>query len=791
MDTPIAHPEPTPPERRRRGPFAWALDLFSSVWLGVSVITVLFFYCSIGSAKPTIRQSSWAEMTEFEWFHWWPFNVLVLLLCLNLTVVTVRRIPFRLVNLGVWAIHGGIITLCLGSYLYFGTKIEGDTPVFRRRVSITLPGMVEPVTMVAVPGSQAFAVSGSDRWRFEVQSTNSDWPILSEPHKGERTYAVNVLVTPPTGEPFIRQLLDGFPQYTEDVIPGKGRAIKSIGRKLVREELSLTLEYEPQKYFHVMDTWALFSRRAGETAWVQRPIRGLPRYHDRIASREQVFTDANHAIAIQPIDLEVDASPEGDALGSATVRVTGYLTYARMQRRWRDGGAQPNPVLRLSILADGAPAASHQLVAFDRQRNHSEDGIVEFRWLKAFSQVDALPMDAAAVLHISVPGKKATQAVPLNRQTVVGPTGVFTPIEGTEFSYRIRAVQDNLVLPGAGRMVSVAMVDVRTPEGRFTRMVADQPGMTRDMPGESADPHAPTVRTPKESDPRVVMTYQPASAPIIFAAYPGGLFLVINGPAGRVLGRDVLPGQVVEVDQGIQVRVDELLTHAFTEVKPYIVPESARRKGAGAFFSMIRLEVDSGRGTESLWLPFNRYAFPNAQYSYGGAYQPRPIRLSDGSDVEVLFSRQRRLLPSPIALERFSLDTHVGGFSGNAITIRNYISELRFLDDAGWTEPTAIQVNDPTEHGGYWYFQSNWDKPAAGGPGSGMNFTGLGVGNRNGVYIQLAGCCLSVLGMLFAFYVKPVIQRRRYDRSRGKLAGAARPGDTRITEQAPPETVEV
>ena len=42
-----------------------------------------------------------------------------------------------------------------------------------------------------------------------------------------------------------------------------------------------------------------------------------------------------------------------------------------------------------------------------------------------------------------------------------------------------------------------------------------------------------------------------------------------------------------------------------------------------------------------------------------------------------------------------------------------------------------------------------------------MNYTGLGIGNRNGVYIQLAGCCLMVTGMIFAFYVKPVIKRRR------------------------------
>lgn len=50
-----------------------------------------------------------------------------------------------------------------------------------------------------------------------------------------------------------------------------------------------------------------------------------------------------------------------------------------------------------------------------------------------------------------------------------------------------------------------------------------------------------------------------------------------------------------------------------------------------------------------------------------------------------------------------------------------------------------------------------------------MNYTGLGVGNRNGVHVQLAGCCLAVTGMLFAFYVKPILKRRRYEHLAGKL----------------------
>ena len=315
------------------------------------------------------------------------------------------------------------------------------------------------------------------------------------------------------------------------------------------------------------------------------------------------------------------------------------------------------------------------------------------------------------------------------------------------------------------------MVEIQTPEGLFTRMVADQPEMTRDMHGGSADPHAPTARRAKEADPRVLMTYQPRSAPLILAAHPEGLHFVYNGRDGQRIRREVQPGDTVELAHGLSVRIEALLRHAVVELKPRVVPPPARRKNVGESLAMIRLEVDTGSGIQTKWLPFNRYVLPNSQYTYQGrfAHASRRFRLDDGSSVDVMFSRERRKLPAPITLEDFELDTHIGGYSGQVSTIRNYVSRLRFLDQGQWTEPTAIEVNAPMEYAGYWYFQSTWDRPSPGDPNGGMNYTGLGVGNRNGVYVQLMGCCIAVTGMIFAFYVKPIIQRQRRRQSRAKI----------------------
>ncbi len=125
-------------------------------------------------------------------------------------------------------------------------------------------------------------------------------------------------------------------------------------------------------------------------------------------------------------------------------------------------------------------------------------------------------------------------------------------------------------------------------------------------------------------------------------------------------------------------------------------------------------------------------------------------------------------------------------------TIRNYVSRLRFYDDGRWTDKAeAIAVNSPTEYGGYWYFQSMWDKPPPNSASAGMNYTGLGIGNHRGVYVQLTGCCLAVIGMIFAFYVKPVLVRRRAEQARGKVRG--RPESLQTANAAIPteELVEI
>jgi len=751
------------------------LGLFSSVWFGIVIMTLIFVYASLGSAYPPLRQHWWLEMTEFEFFHWWPFDLLIGLLVANLVVTTVRRIRFNRINAGVWMIHTGIVTLALGSVYYFGTKLEGDTPIFRRQAVIRVPGQVEPVRMLIRPGNHAMAGAGDNAYHFEVVNIQPEYGLRSAGHEGEQAYSVQISVQTPTQQ-FIRQVLAGYPEFTEDVIPGKGRAVKETGKALLDETLDIQLEYAPQDEFFLMDSAALYVRPRGSSEWKQRPIEDLPHYHERIASRGEVWMPPGENIPIRPIDLTVPPGPDGDdPLAGYNVHVTGFLRYAFESERWLPGGDRLNPVCRLRLEADVGQPRDYELVAFDPQAGQAEDGHLVFRWVESEEEAKAAAAATSeSVLSIRVPDKSVTLAVPIAAPEADEKERPHQPIEGTEYAYRVQNVFNHLAIPSGrlkDRTVSVAVVDIRKGEREFTRWVADIPEATRDI---TADTHEAT-----EMDTGITLTYQPGNPAVLTVLAgpdPLGVRFLHRLDDGTLADRVVKLGERVALAEGIRATVQELIPQARREVRPAIVPEHERDRDARQSFSMIQVEVSRSDWSTDLWLPFNHYALPDGQYGVPGriAYQPKTIRLPDGRRVELLFSRQRRPLPNPVVLERFTLDTFQGGLSGSNGNVRDYISQLRFSDGSGgWSQPVEMRSNRPATNGGFWFFQSTWDPPSQ--SSAGMNYTGAGVGNRNGVYVQLAGCCLAVTGMIYAFYFKPVLIRRRQKAARAFARAEGRP----------------
>jgi hypothetical protein len=863
-----------------RGPITAILDLFSSVWLGVALMVVIFLYGSLGSAWVPMRESF--EKTEMEWFSWWPFNLMIALFCTNLTVVTLRRIPLRVTTAGVWMIHIGILILCGGSVYYFGTKMEGISPVYRRLVTVRTASGV-PMTMPALPGkmmtvptddgvyrlqvidsdpnwetrgpdgttttsykvtlavaapqitfrraivagppdtvqdytpaqrqllisppgaksptrlrvsngaeTQVEGLGGS--YRIRVQSINPNWPLLTGEDRGKSTEAITVSVESPTTV-FSRQLLVGYPQYTEDIIPGKGRAIKTIGSKLVDETLKIDLQvqrrttltasplpddvkieldFAPQEWVHLNETAAIMIRPVGETKWRERAIEGLPHYGDYVSNLSGVWPPGDTPLAPRPLQISVPAEDPEDPCPKLSIEVTDYLRYAEERQNWVNSNANLNPVAQLLFDGGDGRKQTVDLVAFDLQRQ-SMEGQVVFRWVHDQDDYAAVHQqlisngNGSAYLNVEVPDQNISMRSPIPTPTADGAPPPFEEVPGTEFSFRLRRKIDHFSAPN-GSVVSVAIVEIKTPQGIINRWVADDPALTRDQGPSDGDAQfvAP--------DGRVNIFYHPPSmtVPLVtVVAGPSevGMHVYQRGPTGPVHSKTKV-GQRLLLDDKLAMTIQHIYKNAMLEQRPMIEPRKSRNRNAGKLLSMIQVTLRQGAWTQAQWLPFNKYALPNERFAVdnrGLRFEPRGITLPDGREIELMFSRERFRLEHPVALQDFTLLTHQGGLIGNA-NVRDYISQLRFREGDSWSEPRPMQLNKPAQHRDLWFFQSEWDPP--GRDYAGMNYTGCGIANRNGVHIQLLGTCIAVLGMMYAFYLKPFILRRRRQQVYGELAEA-------------------
>lgn len=87
----------------------------------------------------TLRRLPGFELTETQFYAWWPMRLALVLFVINLIVATIRRIEFTFKNLGVLMVHTGIVIIALGSVFYQKFKLEGDTLLPAGNVSMPGP----------------------------------------------------------------------------------------------------------------------------------------------------------------------------------------------------------------------------------------------------------------------------------------------------------------------------------------------------------------------------------------------------------------------------------------------------------------------------------------------------------------------------------------------------------------------------------------------------------------------------------------------------------------------------
>ena len=342
----------------------------------------------------------------------------------------------------------------------------------------------------------------------------------------------------------------------------------------------------------------------------------------------------------------------------------------------------------------------------------------------------------------------------------------------------LQSVSDDLVV--GGERISVAVVGLQQGEDEWVRWIFDDPTLTRDLDAQGQ----PIEGGLRQAD--IVTEYRPGSeSSVRLVAGPGeeDLRLLIPGEDGGLV-QDVRSGSWVDLGAGLQLRVVRYALRSQAERRPLVIPQDQRDRDVGFLASTVRVTCPEGvirrRGLKDPWLLYHLYAFDGeVDLPRRYRFEPSELVMNDGRRFELLYSRRRMKMPASVVLDDFEVRSRIGGFTGETSSIRDWTSQLRFVKAGGGvSDPYRVHMNNPAEHQGLWYFQSQWDPPDPARredevDSLGLNHTVLGVANRKGVYVQLLGTILTVIGLVYAFYVKPVIKRRRLEAAKAAAGGQA------------------
>jgi hypothetical protein len=225
---------------------------------------------------------------------------------------------------------------------------------------------------------------------------------------------------------------------------------------------------------------------------------------------------------------------------------------------------------------------------------------------------------------------------------------------------------------------------------------------------------------------------------------------------------------IVDLSKGgvIQLSLDgqevatfvRLRTHFRVETRVVPVPTERQNKdqGESGAKQVAVVRVKCGDWSQDVACPCDLYAAPDPMvlepmipWSMGVVQIP-----GASAALQLQLGFTCRPMPVALKLQKFEMVPYAGGLVGGSGMFRDFRSTMEMTDPDGRTETAVASLNEPTyyNHGAWIFFQSGYDP-------DGQSST-IGVGNRPGVTVMLLGCVMIVGGVLYAFYVKPIVIRR-------------------------------
>ncbi len=729
----------------------------------------------------TLRRMPGLEMSELEFYSWWPLRVILLTFVLNMVVATLRRIEFTFPNIGVLTVHSGIVVIALGSIYYAAGKQEGD--VLLRAGPPDATGRITP---------------GPTETGFYDNTDVVLW-------LGQGSGARGLEQRP------IRHL----PRYNDYGLNVLG--VAEMADEAAAHDRGRTLEIP-----------------------VERPGSAGPSWIGRMVRRALGESDAD-AAKTRPPGAVVDDDLEFTVVGYASYA---DLERRWVASEAVPTGERPNPMRRVELLSSlpgpdagpGEPAAESVIAAsrflpeMPAERLRLIEDAIAIEYTRAMPEsrwrdlTERLPGNALHGLVVEVPDANGG----------AGYRGVFaagsgTRIEVGETGYIIE-VEDLLPRPPLpiitagyrGAESSVAVVRVTPPEGvgdgPFTRYVYHRfPEINQDMLLERLTPQGMPTR--KDADPAIRIGYLDASMVQVYLdELPPEAGASAEGEPGvraivRLPGRDAVVterldrGERLAIAPMVGLRLGERWAHATSVEAPRVVPERERENQFIGVHQRAAIAVRVGRKgdptgwSETVWVPFSQYLGVDPGLV-------RTVRVPDGREVTVAFGRRRHnfprlalqlvdfeMIPYPHSdvpkdyrSELLVLTTWDGEFNQRTLpTSLNAPLKVRVpfqkRDDAGALANFLGRALSPLMPTQYKFSQSGWDSEqwrrtkalvdAGRLEHPSVRFTILGVGNNPGIYVIAAGAVMMCVGIPWAFYLKPWLVRRKKKKIQAELAARA------------------
>lgn len=692
----------------------------------------------------TLRRLPGFEMTETQFYAWWPMKLALILFVVNLITATIRRIEFTFKNLGVLTVHTGIITIALGSVFYQRFKLEGDTLLPSGNNGFDGPAQRAFYDREDVSLYVAQARTPSDDPRFELR------PLHRLPLYNAYSLTAGLpenanLYSNTFTEPIV--LNDNGRTINKRIPDGRGTLVDSdIKFRVVGFSPYATLE----------DEWYESDTPTDQGA---NPFRLIELYYTKQAVPNTRPT--NKPIFKFPffLDEPIHRIRSNDLMGIE-------FTQGMSDQRWDD--------LTKSLAGEFAHALVIEIPSLNFTTTvpvNMGDRLTlgDTGWTLAVDQLAAEPP-----FPIITPGyKDASSSVAVVKLTPPKAEDGSQPVTFDRWVYHRFPELNQDLTP--------------TPAGRPSRSDPDPVIRVSYVDASKLQIYIDEHATDTGSHTRAIIRQPTGEVRVIPVVADGWLENVIPNPQG----------------DSLDLHVAVKWAHAQQISRPVPTPDRMQDKSMVGSYSnaFVAIEV-STVGADSkptwskiLWLPF-------AQYLTLQTDRQTKVTLPDGRNILLAFGRYQRPMPGfEISLVNFEMIAY-----DHRGAPRDYQSIVRVSPNPFWDGPKpnfetyehVVKLNAPLRAPYHWdpekswlpnmirrlsagmnpnqfkLSQSGWDragwqqsqqmvdqgaleKPRA-------NWTILGVGNNPGIHIIAFGSILMSIGIPWAFYFKPYLIKREKNR---------------------------